>query len=124
MQWIFENRKILPGLISRERIVPDLANEPPFNPLSDGLHVVAHRLLIDGWEEALHIPVTVYSTIDPPPSLALLMRLTGANCFLYLGGLCEAELSVGLQASNSQMAADRALVLLKSVLPPDSDSST
>jgi hypothetical protein len=122
MRWVFENRRVLPSLVNRKQMVPDLALEPPLSPLCDGLHVLALAGITNGWTEALNLPVTAYAVGDAPPSLRLLMRLTGANCFLFLGGSCEAEVSVGPEATDEQVNAEQALRFLKSIAAPTPDS--
>lgn len=125
MHWIFENRKTLPLLVIRERVDPDLAQQPPLKPLSDGVHVLVHNELIAGWAEALNLPVTVYTADDTPPSLVLLMRLTGANCFLFFRGACEAEASIGSEATDNQVTAEQILRFFKTIVlsPPSSQPS-
>ncbi|MGC4016074.1 MAG: hypothetical protein QM755_16345 [Luteolibacter sp.] len=118
MLWIFENRRILPSLVRRDQIIASLAQEPPLDLLSDGIHVVAPEALTDGWTEALDLPVTVHAANDVPPSLKLLMHLTGANCFLFQQGSCEAEIAVGEEATDEQITAGQALSFLKSMAPP------
>lgn len=122
MRWIYENRRVLPSLVNRKQIVPDLALEPPLNPLDNGLHVLVHNGITNGWAEALNLPVIAYAADDAPPSLKLLMRLTGANCFLFWGGACEAEVSVGPEATDEQVTAEQALWFLKSMVLPTLDA--
>lgn len=123
MRWIFENRKTLPLLVMRERIVPSLAQEPPLPPLSDGLHFLGNSEVVSGMAESLNLPVTGYAASNIPSSLMLLKRLTGANCFLFLHGACEAEASIGSERPDDQVTAEQALSFFLSVFPSPPDSA-
>jgi hypothetical protein len=122
MRWIFENRKTLPVLVLRERIDSRLAREPLLQPLSDGLHFIGANEVIGEMGEALGLSVTSYTGNNRPSSLMILNRLSGANCFLFLGGVCEAEACIGSGKNSDQVTALEALSFFKSMLhlPPES----
>lgn len=122
MRWIFDNREMLPLLIVRDCIVPDLALEPFLKPLSDGLHLLGDSNSIGGMAEALNLSATAYIGNDIPSTLMLLKRLPGANCFLFLRSSCEAEVSVGSENTDDHMTAEQALRFFKSVVGPNPES--
>lgn len=116
MLWVFENRKVLPSLIARNRILPELAYQPPLQPLPDGVHVIGSNEFTAEWEASLHIPVTAYPINGLPPSLKLLMELTGANCFLFLRGKCEGEAIHMSETTDSIMSPEQILKFFKSIV--------
>lgn len=115
MNWVYQNRRVLPSLIGRRRVPIDLDRESAVTPLPDGVYAVLDESLTAGWSESLGLPITVVTPEQAPPTLRLILRLTGGNYLLFREGMCEATIAVAAEPTDECVTPQQGLSFLKSL---------
>lgn len=123
MNWVYQNRGVLPSLIGRQLVPNDLDREAALMPLPDGVYSVLDERLTAGWSESLGLPITAVALDRAPQTLRVILQLTGGNCLLFRGGVCEATISVADEPTDESVTPQQGLWFLKSLISPATPDS-
>lgn len=112
-RWIHDNRQVLPPLIQKQNIPDRLEYSPPPPPPRDGIYFLGDASLVSDWVDQFTPPlVNIDATQEP--TMQLFALLSGANCFVFLNGHCEAAISIAAEPSECCVSPNQAAGFIRS----------